>query len=163
MHGPSSDRIDVSIVVPIRDAVADLPQLTRALSQQTLPAEHVELLMVDNGSADDTVPWLEANLPANARLLHSDHLHNAYAARNVGIRHARGPVVAFTDSDCHPEPEPYPIQTLIRTVRPWFLGSSFPSESARPAAQSSSASARSASRPSARARATRPATWMDIS
>ncbi|MBW2529004.1 MAG: glycosyltransferase [Deltaproteobacteria bacterium] len=105
MTSATPSPIAVSIVVPMHDAAASLPGLTQALARQTVPAEQVQILLVDNGSADDTVAWLQAHPLSNAELLHSERPRNAYVARNVGVRQAVGPVVAFTDSDCRPEPD----------------------------------------------------------
>jgi hypothetical protein len=98
----SSD-VAVSIIVPVRDAIDDLPALTRALARQTFNGGRSEILFVDNGSDDGSVEWLQDNLPPQGRLLCSPRRHNAYAARNMGVEHARGEMLAFTDTDCRPE------------------------------------------------------------
>ena len=97
--------IEVSIVVPVRDAVDDLPALTRALTSQTVNGGRTEILFVDNGSTDGSAEWLRHNLPPHAKLLFSSGRPNAYAARNAGVEQARGRVLAFTDADCRPEPD----------------------------------------------------------
>ncbi|MEP7065321.1 MAG: glycosyltransferase [Gemmatimonadota bacterium] len=66
-----------------------------------------ELVVVDNGSTDDT--------PARLRALASSvDVHVAVAsepraglgrARNAGVRAARGTLLAFTDDDCYPAPD----------------------------------------------------------
>lgn len=93
----------VSVVVPVRDARRELPGLLEALGRQTLAAS--EILFVDDASSDGTAGWLEKHLPSNARLLRSETAGNPYAARNVGVRAARGGWLAFTDADCRPAPE----------------------------------------------------------
>jgi cellulose synthase/poly-beta-1,6-N-acetylglucosamine synthase-like glycosyltransferase len=62
----------------------------------------VEILIVDNGSTDDTRA-IVARYPVT--LLVEDSIHTSYAARNCGVRHARGEVVAFTDADCIAAPD----------------------------------------------------------
>ena len=95
--------VEVSVIVPVRDAIDDLPALTHALARQTVNGGRTEILFVDNGSVDGSAQWLQANLPPHARLLFSARRHNAYAARNAGVEQARGQVLAFTDADCRPE------------------------------------------------------------
>lgn len=59
-----------------------------------------ELLIVDDGSWDDTVAVAEllAGRDPRIRLLRQDHL-GVCAARNTGIEHATGEYIAFLDSD----------------------------------------------------------------
>jgi glycosyltransferase involved in cell wall biosynthesis len=61
----------------------------------------VELLVVDDGSTDDTVrivaDYVERH-GARVRLLHQDH-RGPYPARNLALRGARGEFVAFLDAD----------------------------------------------------------------
>jgi hypothetical protein len=91
----------VSVVVPVRNGAATLPALLDALAAQDLDLPW-ELLVVDNGSRDDT-PELVRRHPVGARLLHESQV-GSYAARNAGIAEAAAPVLAFTDADCVPEP-----------------------------------------------------------
>lgn len=59
-----------------------------------------EILVIDDGSTDQTIPWILANghiLP-HVRLLQQDH-RGAAAARNLGIEKAQGEIIVFIDSD----------------------------------------------------------------
>jgi cellulose synthase/poly-beta-1,6-N-acetylglucosamine synthase-like glycosyltransferase len=94
--------VQVSVIVPVRDARDDLPALAKALARQTFNGGRSEILFVDNGSADGSVEWLQTNMPPGGRLLHCSHRHNAYAARNAGVEQAVGQILAFTDADCRP-------------------------------------------------------------
>lgn len=91
---------DVSVIVPARNAERSLPTLLAGLAAQTLPRERFEVLVVDDASTDRT-PQLGSGI---ATMLHTPARSGSYVARNVGIRHARAPVLAFTDADCRPEP-----------------------------------------------------------
>jgi glycosyltransferase involved in cell wall biosynthesis len=77
-----------------------LERVTAALLDQTLPSDRYELLIVDDGSTDDT-PRLGAELSErpNVRFLRGEHRGPA-PARNLAVREACGDVVAFTDDDC---------------------------------------------------------------
>jgi len=95
---------DFSVVVPVRDAARTLPMCLRALGRLDPPPS--ELLLVDNGSQDASTVLLrrfDADRP-RVRIL-EETTPGASAARNRGIREARGEIVAFTDADCTPEPD----------------------------------------------------------
>ncbi|AFY41111.1 glycosyl transferase family 2 [Nostoc sp. PCC 7107] len=98
----------VSVVVPIYNAEADLSALIACLSSQTYPKDRVEYLLVDNNSSDRTLTLLQeaaANSAITIRALSENQIQSSYAARNTGIRAATGEIIAFTDADCHPQPQ----------------------------------------------------------
>jgi cellulose synthase/poly-beta-1,6-N-acetylglucosamine synthase-like glycosyltransferase len=101
----------VSVIVPIYNGEADLPDLITCLRSQTYPQERVEYLLVNNNSRDRTEQILAAAIAeATAtgfplQALTENQIQSSYAARNQGIRHATGEVLAFTDADCRPQPE----------------------------------------------------------
>ncbi len=87
----------VSVVIPVRNEESNLPSCLDALvSQETAPP--FEVIVVDNGSADATRS-ISTRHPVHARLL-EEPAWGPYAARNTGIRAARGDVIALTDADC---------------------------------------------------------------
>ncbi|ARV57583.1 glycosyltransferase [Nostocales cyanobacterium HT-58-2] len=98
----------VSVVVPIYNGEADLPELISCLSAQTYPKHQVEYLLVDNNSGDRTFALLKQaaeNSSITIRPQSENQIQSSYAARNAGIRAAIGEVIAFTDADCRPQPE----------------------------------------------------------
>ncbi|MBW4559955.1 MAG: glycosyltransferase [Mojavia pulchra JT2-VF2] len=98
----------VSVVVPIYNGEADLPDLISCLLSQTYPKERVEYLLVDNNSSDRTLTSLKASAelcPITIHPLSENQIQSSYAARNTGIRAATGEIVAFTDADCRPQPQ----------------------------------------------------------
>lgn len=87
--------ISVSVVVPSYNRRDHLPETLRAiLAQSRLPTE---VIVVDDGSTDDTMALLARDFPTvrALRIANSGDL----AARNHGLRAAAGEVVAFCDSD----------------------------------------------------------------
>jgi GT2 family glycosyltransferase len=95
----------VSVVVPILDAARTLPLCLPALASLVPPAD--EVLLVDNGSTDgsrELVQGFVRDHGWSAAVSLEEPRRGASAARNAGIRAARGEVVAFTDADCAPEP-----------------------------------------------------------
>jgi glycosyltransferase involved in cell wall biosynthesis len=94
--------MDISIVVPFRNAEAYIGQCVEALCSQDYPASRYEILMVSNNSSDRSGEI--AGRHPRVRLL-AESRPGPYAARNRGVRAARAPIIAFTDSDCAPAPD----------------------------------------------------------
>jgi len=89
----------VSVVLPTLNAAPWLPALFARLAEQQ-PAPPVEILLVDSGSTDDTVRLAAAAAPLVRRLAIERFTHGA--ARNLGIRAARGEIVALLTQDALP-------------------------------------------------------------
>lgn len=87
----------VSVVVPFLNSASTLPACIAALRREKRGTDDVELIFVDNGSTDGSAA-IVARHREIIRLEEGEP--GAYAARNTGIRHARGPILAFTDADC---------------------------------------------------------------
>ena len=106
----SSEHPFVSVIVPIYNGEQDLPGLLACLMAQTYPKDRVEYLLVDNASSDRTPQLLAAAVDQFAaqnltlKILNERDIQSAYAARNTGIRAAKGDIFAFTDADCYPQP-----------------------------------------------------------
>lgn len=96
-------RIEVSVIVPVRDAGDGLARLLDALGRQTLSPERFEVLVGDDGSTDGAPERLPPG-PLSVRVLRCAP-RTSYAARNRAAAGARGRVLAFTDADCRPDPE----------------------------------------------------------
>jgi len=92
----------LSVVIPTYNRLPILRQCLEALERQELaaPIERFEVVLVDDGSTDDTVAWLEANAASlpHLRLIRQDHGGPAQG-RNRGVEQAKGDVVVFIDSD----------------------------------------------------------------
>lgn len=102
MSGATAELPTASVIVAVRDGAATLAACLDSLLRLDYPADRLELVCVDNGSRDAT-PRLLAAHGARLRVLHEARRGPA-AARNCGLRHAGGEVVAFTDADCTVEP-----------------------------------------------------------
>jgi len=86
----------VSIVLPTRNRAACVADAIESVLAQSYP--HWELLVVDDGSEDDTADVLARF--ADPRIRHFAIAHaGCSAARNHALRHARGELVAYIDSD----------------------------------------------------------------
>lgn len=105
---PSSPRPPpaVSVVVPTFQRAGRLPALVAALEAQA-NAPIFEVVVVDNGSTDETparLADLAARTSLDLRVVRVPTNRGPARARNLGVRSARAPVLAFTDDDCLPLP-----------------------------------------------------------
>lgn len=90
--------LDVSIVIPARNAADHLPDTLRSVEPAALKG--AEVLLVDDGSTDDTAAvFAEAASSWPAAHVHSQAWLGLGAARNAGIGLAHAKYVAFLDSD----------------------------------------------------------------
>jgi glycosyltransferase involved in cell wall biosynthesis len=90
--------IRASVVVPVHNGAQTLGDCLRALAAQEHPGDQHEIIIVDDGSTDATVAVATS---FSVRLVRQPR-RGAGAARNAGLRVARGEWVAFTDADCIP-------------------------------------------------------------
>lgn len=92
--------MDYSVVIPVRNRPEEIRRCLAGVFAGTLPRERYEVLVVDNGSTDQTA---RIAAEAGARVI-SEPVPNRCRARNRGAREAQGRWIAFLDSDCVPEP-----------------------------------------------------------
>jgi glycosyltransferase involved in cell wall biosynthesis len=87
----------VSVIIPTYNRIGDL--LAQAIDS-VLKQSHkdFELLVVDDGSTDDTTAWLKRNYGQKIRVLVTENRGPA-AARNHGLENSRHDLIAFLDSD----------------------------------------------------------------
>ncbi|MBI4341877.1 MAG: glycosyltransferase [Candidatus Omnitrophica bacterium] len=88
----------ISIVIPTHSRSAHLREAIEGVLAQTYP--DWELLLVDDGSTDETASVIARYAARDGRIraLHQAH-RGISAARNVGMRRARGALIAFLDDD----------------------------------------------------------------
>lgn len=91
----------ISVIVPVLNTAHYLEGAIAALEAQDYPRDRYELIFVDNGSIDGSLGILSHH--PRIRVFQQPE-GGAYAARNRGVREARGDLLAFTDSDCYPVP-----------------------------------------------------------
>jgi cellulose synthase/poly-beta-1,6-N-acetylglucosamine synthase-like glycosyltransferase len=94
---------NASVVVPVHNGQATIADCLHSLRQLRYPSDAYEIVVVENASTDRTPAILERYVP-HVRVVHEPSRGRSQA-RNAGVRHARGDVVAFTDADCtlHPD------------------------------------------------------------
>lgn len=94
----------VSVVIPTRDRIGTLEQTLTFLEGQELGRLEAEVVVVDNGSRDDTVARLRVREPQPSLPLrvHEQPRPGAGPARNLGVQVAHHPVVLFLGDDTAP-------------------------------------------------------------
>jgi glycosyltransferase involved in cell wall biosynthesis len=90
-------------VVPVYNGAETIEACVRSLLLVKNYGESFEIIVVDNASRDRTMSVL-AKYRDRIRVL-QERIRGASAARNTGIRNARGRIITFTDADCIVEPE----------------------------------------------------------
>jgi hypothetical protein len=82
-----------------------LPELVARLEAQTLAPDRFEVVLVDNGSGDDTwsvLTGLVDRSPARMAAVQIRENRGPAGARNAAVAISRAPLLAFTDDDCLP-------------------------------------------------------------
>ncbi len=92
----------VSIIIPTFNGASRIGNCLDALRKQTA-GRNVEILVVNDGSTDNTVEVVERYSHSEIRLITQANAGPA-AARNRGALEARGAIILFTDDDCVPMP-----------------------------------------------------------
>jgi glycosyltransferase involved in cell wall biosynthesis len=108
MQASTGKTPSVSVVVPTFNRRGRLAALIESLRRQTLTPAQIELIVVDDSSTDGTAQMLE-RAAGEGHFLRFEVVRRTSsagpaAARNVGWRQARAPLVAFIDDDCEASP-----------------------------------------------------------
>ena len=94
----------VSIIVPVYNASAFIKGCIDSVRSQTM-TEGVECILIDDCSTDNTLEEIQSiingdvNVNGNFFLLRQERNQGPSAARNRGIREAKGEYVFFLDAD----------------------------------------------------------------
>jgi glycosyltransferase involved in cell wall biosynthesis len=108
-----ASRLTTSVIVVTKDRPEMLGNLLHSLTRQTLVPD--EVVVVDNNSRQS----YDAVFRAYRHRLHLrtfvETTPGIPAARNRGLREARGDILLFTDDDCEAEP-----RWVERMVKPFY-------------------------------------------
>jgi glycosyltransferase involved in cell wall biosynthesis/peptidoglycan/xylan/chitin deacetylase (PgdA/CDA1 family) len=97
--------VEISVIIPTYNRAGRLRACLDALNHQTQPADDYEVIVVVDGSTDETLKMLE-NLVTNyaLRVLYQDN-SGQNVARNHGVTHAHGQYCLFLDDDIMASPQ----------------------------------------------------------
>jgi glycosyltransferase involved in cell wall biosynthesis len=88
--------VRISVVLPVFNRASYVGEAIDSVLAQTRPPD--ELIVVDDGSTDDSVAVVERHAPPSVRIVRQDN-RGIGGARNRGLREATGDAIAFIDSD----------------------------------------------------------------
>jgi len=112
----------VSIVIPARNAGTTIDTALSGLLAQSWT--RFEVLVVENGSCDDTAARVAARAACDPRirLIEGRAGAGAYAARNLGASQAKGAFIALQDADDWSHPDRLARQVQLLAARPDAAG-----------------------------------------
>lgn len=98
-----SKKVDVSVIIRAYNSDKTIAKAVESALLQTLPKKYYEILVVDDGSNDETLSILK-RYRGKVRLIKQPHLGAKVAVR-TGINKSRGTYIIFLDSDDEFKPE----------------------------------------------------------
>jgi len=105
----------ISIIVPVKDEEKLVRRLLEALFRLDYPAEKFEIIIVEDGSVDNTVEICKEfcrRYPGRVRLVCRPASNGKPSALNYGLKHVRSELAAVFDADSVPE-----SNALLNAVR----------------------------------------------
>ncbi len=117
---PALRRPAVSVVIPTYNRAPLLRRALDSVLRQTF--RDFEVLVVDDGSTDETAGMVAELRDVRIRYLRQSRNSGVGAARNRGLREARAELIAFLDSDDEWLPEKLALQVALFSNAPDALG-----------------------------------------
>jgi glycosyltransferase involved in cell wall biosynthesis len=104
---PDTRAPQISVVVPAYKRPELLRKAIIALFDQDLPPDQYEVIVVDSSPDDQNVAVLSelSGFAPCAFRWFTKKAEGPGPSRSLGVQRARGRFIAFTDSDCQPEPQ----------------------------------------------------------
>ena len=91
-------KTEVSVIIPTHNRLKTLPRAIHSVENQLVSPK--EIIIVDDGSTDDSYQWLKKWQPQKAnKVLIQTKQNGVSGVRNLGIKKASSPWIAFLDSD----------------------------------------------------------------
>ncbi|MCL2420620.1 MAG: glycosyltransferase [Defluviitaleaceae bacterium] len=91
--------IDISTVIPVYNRCDELRMTLQSLARQTLPVECFEVIIADDGSAEDVQSVLKEFSSLQIKYVYqSDEGFRVSAARNLGVSQSDGRIIVYNDN-----------------------------------------------------------------
>jgi len=110
----------VSVVIPTYNRAHLVGRAIKSVLNQTY--QKFEIIIVDDGSTDKTEEIIKTFKDERVRYIRNEKNKGASAARNIGIKVARGEYIAFQDSDDEWLPEKLEKQMKVFEITPEKVG-----------------------------------------
>lgn len=104
---PNSSVVTVSVIVPAYNESATIITLLGIVNEQRIEGFTFEVIVVDDGSTDDTGALLKENPHLYSRLVTMERNAGKGAAVIAGLKVASGDYVLFQDADLEYDPKDY--------------------------------------------------------
>ncbi len=85
----------ISVIIPVYNNEKTIRQCLESVSNQSI--SDYEIIVIDS-SKDNTTKMIKEF--KNIKLIHLDEKTDPGKGRNIGVKEAKGDIIAFTDSDC---------------------------------------------------------------
>ena len=97
-NNKDAGNIKVSVIVPVYNTEKYIDECLDSIENQTL--KEIEIICINDGSTDNSLQVLKAHQQKDSRIKIIDQKNaGVCAARNQGIKNAKGTYIAFVDSD----------------------------------------------------------------
>ncbi|MDT0643048.1 glycosyltransferase [Zunongwangia sp. F363] len=113
----------ISIILPVYNRERYVADAIESILKQTY--ENFELIIIDDGSTDDSIEFIEKYDDSRIKLFQLPFNQGLSTARNRGIENSKGKYIAFMDSDdiSHPQRLVKQIEILETNEEIWVCGS----------------------------------------
>jgi len=101
----------LSIIIPTHNSELTIKQCIESLTSQSFPREKFEIIVVDDGSTDQTTS-IAKKVGADSIIITEPCFQGK--ARNIGVENAKANLIGFIDSDC--EAKDGWVETVVKEL-----------------------------------------------
>lgn len=96
-----SESPSVSVIIPVYNDAEGISKTLESMINQSYATCNQEIIVIDNNSNDNSKIVAErfSEKAPHINILEETKIQSSYAARNTGIKHASGNIIAFLDAD----------------------------------------------------------------
>ena len=104
----------LSIIIPVWNASDNIRHIVNSVLSQSL--DNFELILIDDGSSDDTLSVLHAIEKTDKRVkVYTKPNGGPSSARNLGLEKAQGKYIQFYDAD--DDITPNALRTIVQAIK----------------------------------------------
>ena len=99
--------IKISIIIPAYNEQETIIELLEKVFEQNIESVELQVIVIDDGSRDNTVALLESRPELYSKLVTQAQNGGKGAAVKAGLAHADGDYILFQDADLEYDPKDY--------------------------------------------------------